>query len=256
MSKYDFAYVLSHNGLGDNITMIGAINFLSQHYKKIYFLCKDKYASNVKLLINKKNVTIVPFDHKNEFSSCKNILDNVYSNNSTDIFVCGCHKSYCKSKITNSSILNYKKNNKYSIKWKHIENFYKDMNLDLNIYYNYFDINSTEKSMVLYYKIKDKNIIFCHTQSSTKTISLPENIKKNIHNDKYIIICANENIYNENHKYFNLANKFVNIPLQNYIDVIKNACEIFIIDSCFSCIIHPLSVVNKLNTKKIKYYDR
>ena len=28
MNKQKSAYVLSHNGLGDNITMIGAINFL------------------------------------------------------------------------------------------------------------------------------------------------------------------------------------------------------------------------------------
>lgn len=77
-----------------------------------------------------------------------------------------------------------------------------------------------------------------------------------INDNKYIIICANENVYNENQTYFEIANKFVNIPIQNYIDIIKNACEIFVIDSCFSCIVHPLSVLNKLNTKKIEYYHR
>jgi hypothetical protein len=108
----------------------------------------------------------------------------------------------------------------------------------------------------LYEKIKHLNIVFCHTQSSTKTISLPENIKKYVYDDKYIIICANENAYNKNHSHFEIANKFINIPIAEYIDVIKNACEIFIIDSCFSCIVHPLSELNKLNTKKIKYHLR
>lgn len=130
------------------------------------------------------------------------------------------------------------------------------MNLDLSIYYEYFDINSTKKSTTLYEKIKHLNIVFCHTQSSTKTISLPENIKKYLYDDKYIIICANENAYNENHSQFEIANKFINIPIAEYIDVIKNACEIFIIDSCFSCIVHPLSISNKLNTQKIEFYIR
>ena len=256
MFQYNSAYILSHNGLGDNITMIGSINFLLLHYTTIYLLCKDKYESNVKLLINKPNVITIPFNHRSENSSCKNIIDNVYSNDYTDIFICGQHKNYLKSKITNPSILNYNKNNKFSIKWQHIIMFYEDMNLDLSIYYDYFDINSTEKSIALYEKIKDINIIFCHTQSSTGTIRLPENIKTYINDNKYIIICANENVYDKNHAYFGVANNFVNIPVQNYIDVIKHACEIFVIDSCFSCIVHPLSVLNKLNTEKISYYHR
>ena len=37
------AFFLSHNGIGDNITNIGAINFLLQYYNSIYFLCKDIY---------------------------------------------------------------------------------------------------------------------------------------------------------------------------------------------------------------------
>lgn len=256
MSKYNSAYLLSHNGLGDNITMIGAINFLLLHYKTIYFLCKDKYKLNVELLINHPNVIIIPFNHKSEKTSCEKIINNVYSNDNTDIFICGFHKRYLKSKITNLSILNYKQNNKYSIKWNHIREFYQDMNLDLSIYYEHFNINSTNKSIALYEKIKHLNIVFSHTQSSTRTISLPENIKQYANDDKYIIICSNENVYNENHCHFELANNFINIPLVEYIDVIKNACEIFIIDSCFSCIVHPLSVLNKLNAQKIEIQTR
>ena len=259
MTKYKAAYILSHNGLGDNITMIGAVNFLLLHYDTIYFLCKDKYESNVKLLINNENVITIPlFTGSHEMIHCKNIINNVYYNDNTDIFICGMHKEYLTTKINNPAILNYDKNNKNNndVKWGHIRGFYRDMNLDLSIYYKYFDINSTEKSIALYEKIKDINIIFCHTQSSAKTISLPENIKAYINDNKYIIICANQNVYDKNHAYFGVANNFVNIPIQEYIDVIKNACEIFVIDSCFSCIVHPLSVSNKLNTQKIEIYSR
>ena len=262
MTKYKAAYILSHNGLGDNITMIGAVKFLLLHYDTIYLLCKEKNVSNIKLLINNENVVIVPVANRNEKHTCNSMIKYVYNNEYTDIFICGPrNKDYLTSKINNPAILNYSKNNKYDllegqVDLNHVKIFYQDMNLDLSIYYDYFDIHSTEKSIALYEKIKDINIIFCHTQSSTKTISLPENIKTYINDNKYIIICANENIYNKNHAHFEIANKFINIPVQEYIDVIKNACEIFLIDSCFSCIVHPLSVSNKLDTKKIEYYTR
>lgn len=256
MTKYNSAYILSHNGLGDNITMIGAINYLLLHYNNVYFLCKDIYLSNVKLLLNNPNIIILPFDHTNEYSLCQSIINNIPHDKFTDIFICGCHKSYLKSNINNPSILTYKKNNKYDIQWSHVKGFYQDMNLDLSIYYDYFDINSSEKSTTNYEKIKNLNIIFCHTDSSTEKIILPENIKSYINDNKYIIVCANENVYDKNHTYFELANTFINIPVQEYIDVIKHACEIFVIDSCFCAIIHPLSVSNKLNTAKIEYIRR
>lgn len=256
MTKYKAAYILSHLGLGDNITMIGSVKFLLLHYDTIYFVCKEKNVSNIKLLINNENVIIIPVANRKEKHPCNSIIKYVYNNDYTDIFICGNHKQYLTSKINNPAILNYEHHNKYDIKWEFIRDFYQDMNLDLSIYYDYFDINSTEKSIALYEKIKDINIIFSHTQASRKKISLPENIKTYINDNKYIIICANENIYNKNHAHFEVANQFINIPIQEYIDVIKHACEIFVIDSCFSCIVHPLSVSNKLNTKKIEYYNR
>ena len=56
------AFFLSHNGIGDNITNIGAINFLLQYYNSIYFLCKDIYEENVKLLFNNKKLITIPFN--------------------------------------------------------------------------------------------------------------------------------------------------------------------------------------------------
>ena len=257
MSKYSCAYILSHNGLGDNITMIGAMRFLLQYYENIYLLCKDKYESNVKLLVSGSgNIFTVPFDHENEFSSCEKIINKIYNDVSTDIFICGVHKRYLQSKINNPMILNYKKSDSYDIKWQHIKLFYDDMKLDLSVYYNFFAINSSYNSVKIYKYIEHLHIIFCHTQSSTNKIGIPEYIKEYINDNNYIIICANENIYNNTHIYFEIANKYVNIQIQEYIDIIKNACEIFVIDSCFSSMINPLIYLKKLKTEKITFQSR
>ena len=38
----DSCYFISHLGLGDNITMSGAVRYLTFFYKKIYVLTKNK----------------------------------------------------------------------------------------------------------------------------------------------------------------------------------------------------------------------
>jgi hypothetical protein len=250
MVKLQTAYFLSHNGLGDNITSIGAINFLSNYFETIYFLCKNSYLSNVKLLLNQDCVKIIPFDAKNEFVECKNIITNAYNNDNTiNIFICGfCHTRYLKSNITHNELINYVQNDKgYTIQYNHIKQFYYDIGLDLSIYYDYFNIPSSVTSNKYYDTLKNYNIIFLHTQSSIREIDLSNIINKYIDNSNYIIICANKNVYPPHHQHYQLSKTFVNIEVAYYIDVIKNAKEIHVIDSCFSCIVFPLYKTNKLD---------
>jgi hypothetical protein len=258
MEKLPKAYFLSHNGLGDNITSIGAINFLSQYYDVIYFLCKDIYESNVKLLFeNNKCVVVLPVDNKNEFNRCKEILDNAHKQDeNVNIFVCGCHTIYAKSIITHPELINYQKTKKYETDYIHINKFYDDINLDLTIYYEYFDIESSEISKELYKNIENYNIIFMHTKSSTHDINLHDIIDKFINDDTYLIICANKNVYSEDDLKYNSANKFVNIPLQHYIDTIKNSKEIHVVNSCFSCIVYPLYKTNRLPDSNVNIISR
>ena len=44
MIKQQYAYYLSHTGLGDNITSISAIKFLLTYYETIYFIGKIIYS--------------------------------------------------------------------------------------------------------------------------------------------------------------------------------------------------------------------
>ena len=248
------AYILSHNGLGDNITMIGAVNFLLQYYIKIYFLCKKRYEINIKLLYNNSNIITVPIDEHNEYNHCKEIImnvDQVYN----DIYISGwCHTSYLSSKIKNKNILNYKKNN-VNIKYGHIFDFYNRIGLDTSIYINYFNIQSTTLSINYYYKIKNYNIIFAHTQGSNRSIELNNVLNSFINDNNYIIICANKNMYNPDNIHYNLSNTYINLPIAYYIDIIKNSKEIHVIDSCFSCVVYPLQLAGLLNNSLVKIYD-
>jgi hypothetical protein len=257
--KLNKAYFLGHNGLGDNITMIGAINFLLNYFEEIYFLCKNIHQQNCKLLFYNKPVIIVPFDSNNEQNECKKIINEVINlDSTTNIFISGfCHTNYLKSNINHPELINYKlTDNKYIVNYDHIISFYQDIGLNTNMYVDYFDIESSELSKNCYNMIKDYDIIFFHTQSSGRKINLNNIVNQYINDDKKIIICANENIYPNNHNFYEIANKFINLEIIYYIDIIKNAKEIYCIDSCFSCIVLPLNIGKKLNANIVKIISR
>lgn len=253
--KQKSAYLLSHNGLGDNITMLGAINFLKQYYDKIYFLCKNFNENNIKKMVTDE-IILVPFDPNNEFKECANIIKNIDLD--SDIFISGfCHTSYLKSRITHPELIKYQKNNKqYTIKYNHIKNFYNDINLDLSIYYDFFDIKSSIESIALFKLIDTYKIVFVHTKASNMEINIDHKLIKYISDSNYIVICANKNMYTKENDLYNIAQKFVNIPIAYYIDVIKNSVELHLIDSCFSCIVIPLKGTNRLLANEIIIYKR
>jgi hypothetical protein len=258
--KQKAAIFLSHNGLGDNITNIGSVRFLLNYYTTIFFLCKQQYQENLNLLFNNDSVVTIPIMASNETiekQNCKMIINNIKSED-IDIFICGKgHTSYLTSRITHPQLLSYQQDNKgFTCDYSHIHEFYYDIGLDFSIYFNYFNIPSSESSLQYYQEIKKYSIVFLHTKASNREINLDSIIKKYYNDDKYIIICANKNVYSLDHKYYSIAEKYVNIYVAYYIDIIKHAEIIQIIDSCFSCIVYPLMKKKLLRASEIKIVDR
>jgi hypothetical protein len=253
-------FFLGHNGLGDNITNIGAINYLLTIYENVYFICKDIYIQNLKEIHTDPRIFLVPFKFDNETEARFKLLIPRYKQNNMDVLISGdYHKDNFKSKIQNNILKYREKNNEHSIdtKYGHIKNFYDNINLDLSIFYEYFNINSSAKSIELYENIKHYNIIFMHsTAGNNNKIDLTKYINKFIDNEDDIIISADYNVYKKEDEKFELAQKYVNVLVPYYIDIIKNAKYIYIIDSCFSCIVIPLSYRNELKTIEYKIFDR
>jgi hypothetical protein len=241
------AYFLSHNGLGDNITNIGAVLYLTQFYDTVFLLCKDKYESNVKLLFANKRVVTVPFDSLSEKMECRRIL----AASTDDRFISGCHKLYARSRITQA--IPPLESPSIDLKYPHITQFYTDIGLTPAVYVNYFDIESTEQSRRLYTDIQQYNIVFLHTQGSNRRIDV--DVSKYERDPAYILICANKTLYDPSHPLYAIAARYTNVPVAHYIDIIKHANIIHVIDSCFSCIVYPLSLAGKLRASECIIHD-
>jgi hypothetical protein len=255
------AYLLSHNGLGDNLFMIGAINFLKQFYKNIYFICKLKYYDNVKLFFDiNSNVICVPIKHINEFDK---IYLKIIQNKNIDLLFCGKHIKKFKTRINNKYFLNSEIVDKNytidfstlnSINYKFIENFYKNIRLNLTYFYEYFDLPSTDISKKMFENVSKYYLIFIQYKSSNgKTLNISNLKKKYINDDNVLLLCNDENLYSIDQKIkYNLAQEFVFKKIIYYYDTIKNCDEIYLIDSCFTGIVLPLLKTNRLKTKNIK----
>lgn len=254
MNRLPTAYFVSHNGLGDNITNISAVRFLLNYYETVYFLCKDIYQKNVEQFFTNMPVVAVPFNSNDECSAIQRILNDVGGG---DIFASGMHKQYIQNRITHSDLLNYKQNDKhYTIEFSHVRNFYYDIGLDLSIYYEYFDINTSDMSKKYYDEIKEHKIIFVHSKSSNREVNYDHVYETYKDNKEYLIVCANKNMYKKEDPHYALADKYVNLYVAWYIDIIKSAELFYLVDSCFSCIVIPFIQTNKIRKDHVHLYVR
>ena len=268
------ALLISHNGLGDNLFMVGATNYLLKFYQYVFLLCKNKYYPNVidffPQTLNKR-IFVIPFNENYEAEQLLYIAN--YNRSTKDILICGCHKTYIQSSITNTKYLGKNINKqKYEIVksmnldgYDFIENFYTDIGLNLNIFVDYFRLPSSIESIKLYNSIKQYKIIFTQIKSSTGHIlNIDDIIKKYKDDEEYIIICNDKNIYKQSsadgdkrsEKKCKLAEQFVLNKIINYYTTILNSDKIKIIDSCFTGIVLPLYLGNKLKTKDVKIIKR
>jgi len=117
-------------------------------------------------------------------------------------------------------------------------NFYKDMNINVKYFWDYFHVNIPKESKSLFDKLNNYNYIFIHNISSTGTAFTIEEIEKkfNLNRQKILIINPNINIYNKTDLFFKLAEEFLNHPLPFYISTIINANKIIMTDSSFFCL--------------------
>lgn len=235
------AFVLSHLGLGDNITFIGAVRYLSTCYDKVIVVCKEKNLNNMKLFYNDDpDIILYPVKNDRFISPKYGCLINIFKEKTKDfqLYLSGRHLLDKKPHPHSNSIP---------------FNFYIDCNIDYKYFWEYFHIAECKESKELFDKL-NTDYIFVHNISSTGEVFPVNYIEKSFNIDKnnVLIINPNQNQYDTKHKFYNIAQKFINLPLICYVDTIINAMKVFLTDSSFMC----LSLNLTIKTKDCFYYSR
>jgi len=232
--KNNECIVIPHNGLGDHINTVSMCKYLSTIYDTVYHVCNPKLHPNVKLFYNDNDKVVVyklVTDYNDNF-----FADEIF-NKVKNIYILGFHQ-------TNPFVKNLTNKNIYGLKHKFDpdtipHSFYRQVDIDVNVFYDFMFLTDIEESTQLFDLVKDMNYWFvsCNT-SHGDTFSI-DNVISNqpINADDTLIINPVKNVYNENHKFYTLANNFVMKPIAYYTKIIKNACKIIVSNSCFMCLL-------------------
>ena len=208
----------SHLGLGDQIILSGAINYLSKKYNKIYLVSYEKFKNSLDLLYqDNQNVEM--------FYLPKSL--NKLTQEKTEI----SEEVVRYSKKTNLEILKigYDKKNK---RLHFSKAFYKQLNLNYKFSYEYFSLNNDKTQVGKLsdhlkdaYKI-DGHYKLIHNEHSSGPVNL-KNVDK--HNSIYIT---------------RETDPFNNLFL--YEGLINEATEIHCINSSFAHLVDRLDTNGKL----------
>lgn len=230
------AFVLTHLGLGDNITSIGMVRYLSTCYDEVLVVCKTHNKKNLELIYS-DDTSIKIYDVEND----KNISPRFGYNQELfkkqtkdyDLYLCGLHNLYMK-------YCDYKK-----LPFC----FYEQMNIDSNIFWEYFYISNIKEGINLYNKIGGIEYIFVHNTSSEGEvfdIKLIET-KLKLSKKEILFINPNKNFYELDEEYYNIAKKFIGYNLPLYIEIIKNSKYNILCDSSFMCMAINLDIKTDKN---------
>jgi hypothetical protein len=252
----------SHLGLGDVLLNVGIINLLLNFYETVHYFCKKHYVRNISTMFANKPVHLVPID-KNENQS---IISNMarFNFDATDCILVGgmktMHPSF-KTIIKNQNFIEYKlrfgSNKNERMLYSHVGQFYADVGVKCDVCFKYYDVNIPEESMQYYQKIQQYSVMFMHEIASTaSTVDFSNIIHRYINLPNYVIICANRNVYPAAHPMHAVAQSFVNLPFMFYYDTLRNATDIYAVDSCFSCIPFILRYRNAISPKTFMIHAR
>jgi hypothetical protein len=218
------AFFYTHSGMGDLIYCIGAIRYLATQFENVYVVVWDKYMHIFNALFNDvKNVHALT-TARHDLGA----LDYIHSNNLGEcaLFLSGAYKPRSDPVCTPDSPYPYC--------------FYDDMGMPRSIMKDYFHVPRRPDLL----QVVGQPYIFIHNIASCLTLDI------NISTDLFIIDPSN-NRYPPGHPHFERAQAFVMLNVIDYVDILENAEELHLIDSCFLALAHQLDL-SKVK-KKVAY---
>ena len=203
------AFIYTHLGLGDHFWMNGSIRYLATCYDEVMVVCKrnnekvvrEMYEddSSIKLFVIDDDSQLYPFFQKKYL-----LEDQGYK-----VYLCGYHKEI-------PSIHEFP------------NSFYDDLQIPRDIRTRYFFVNPK-----IQVPVPSQEYILIHQKSSQKTIDIFSSLHT-LH-PNILILDINQNHYNKEHKYHEIAESVVNQPMLHYKNLIENAKEIHCLESSFYC---------------------
>jgi len=236
------AAFIGHMGMGDFFNLNGAIRYISILYDEVILFCPFQYADNIKQLFSDlTNIKYLEVDKNNLYTRVT--IESLEK--ASEVKIDSLYKS------------GYQLNTNADVSRIPLS-FYDEMNIDREVMKVFSKITKTATSLNLKNILKDMNIDYSvyHLVGSANSNSFQfEKISSKIKNDPdHLIIDVRENRYQKDHKYYEVANLFINLPILDYCDIIMTAKELHFVNSSFYCL--AARICDDKDQVKVCYCDQ
>lgn len=211
---------VGHRGYGDMILLNGAIRHAYFMVDELYVFCHNEYLDNLeKMFSDCQGIKFLPTD-----DTMTLLVPDDLARTATHEFISGV---YLQNPLPED----------YNI----TKHFYTDLGIPLSVMYDFFHIP--------YEQLEPPEQPYVFVQTKCRTKQDPLEI---INWDKNYALTLDPNVnhYEPGHKYYEIADSYVNKPIASYVNLIKNAESLHLVDSCFACMAWVLKC------KNTRYYDR
>lgn len=247
MSKKLCAFVIGNDGLGDMISYSGAVNYIATMYKFVYVACRNDYYKQAQCIFHKDNIIVHPIDTIKEdkvndysFTEMMKLCTDIY-----DLYLLGNYDAEHVDNKTYTKI--YKDGTTKKVIHDYPISYYEDLKMPIEIMTKYFSVKYPENILKDYDELLKNypKYVVIHQIGSNASVNIVAHQKLDI--DKILVIDVNNNLYQKGHKFYEIANKFINLPsVIYYAKLLENADALYLMDSC----IHALALVVDISKSK------
>jgi hypothetical protein len=237
------AVFLGHMGMGDFFNLNGAIRYISILYDEVILFCPFQYASNIKqMFCDLNNIKYLEVDKNNLYTKITKEALEITSEVKIDSLYKSGYQLNINADVSRIPL-----------------SFYDEMNIDREVMKVFSKITKTHTSLNLKNILEGKFVngySLYHLVGSANSNSYQfDAINNSIKNDPdHLVIDVRENRYPIDHKYYEIANLFINLPILDYCDIIMTAKELHFVNSSFFCL--AARICDNKDQIKVCYCDQ
>lgn len=241
--KHPNAIVIGNYALGDMVTCIGMVHYLATIYDIVMVVYQKLYEGQMHLLYSAKNVQLCLSPEGQNlhqlFASVQNVNIDVYAYGNFGVKELDV-KTYMKT-LTDGSTR--------KIISRYPMSYYEDVGIPFNYAWEYFSVTYPPEITLLYNEFFSLDIPYTliHTECSIAHIDIFE--MRHIDKNNELIIDINKNVYEIGHKYYDIAQKFINLPcITYYHKLLIYANNLYVMDSS----LFALALITDVSRAKVR----
>lgn len=237
-NKKRIAYVIGNGGLGDMMACIGIVNYLATQYAYVFVASMHKQSQSAIYFYDKKNIIVYDIEILNtQMAEFDRIMRKIRLSD-YDVYAFGHY---------GCDYVDYKKFVKYTsdkqlkpILWEYPLSYYDDLGLPREYMKKYFTVSYSDDILAIYDDLLKHYQPYTVIQQDCSGGRFDIINYRNYDINKKLVIDVNKNLYQEGHKFYDIAQKFINLRvIPQYVKLIENASELYFVDSCvftLSCV--------------------